>query len=1697
MCHLCPTGGENIYNHCQRHCRSRSAEGGHSTGWEGSGAGGAPDIRETLHIRGSGGPPDLPRRATQGAYPGNSNQSPEDDGVRPTQEGDLQNNLSEGPWERTPPGGSQPGHCVGDPQSPPLRPGTNEMLPLPVVWPSPTRLQETSPLLPMQWTSLDKDLSGKEKEERGNCPQVRQLRGEARSGFILLQSEEREGGGNQEEIPGNSHHEEHPANKPETTNKRCEQLPSPPGSNARSTSSSPNPDRSLHRGAGHHDDSNATGEHAGNGTKVCTDSTGINGPGRRPRKQASSCSQGGGSGPSSYTQNRPPNGVGNHTPHKDSNIRYTSGRSDHRGKEQAQAKTKGWRTILTQQSGQEEAQPNPTQAEPGDEQTNADQPHTRRINAGVNDQRNSTNGARDISGNGDSSDNRPVREATTPRHGPRNRRMVSIVQRLTNRIRAQWEPPQLNGLPDCGEADPVPPESNVHIVQWNVRGMRTAEKKSYVLALLKDADPDIILLQETNLPENSKYKIPGYQVFNQPGVRGLLSAVKTGIPAKVDPTPVPAGAEVEVQSLQVHLSDGPLLVINLYRNCNEQRGATLTPAPLLRTALRQRSVVAGDFNAHHPLWEARVTQNRGRTYRVGDELADALDNSEMVILNNGEPTHTSGGSLDLTIVTPDLAPKCEWRVSDTLVSDHLGIHTYIALEKAPPPPKPPRRLYHKANWEAYRNNLDQWCYEFEAPDTLDEMEEMVTQAINIAAELAIPTAQSSTPRREHWYYGDRVQEMKNRINQHTRLWKHHPTPANRQRLDAVKDHAAQVDQEARTEKWMEWCASFDQHTNVSQMWKKLKTITGNFCRMPTVPNPEHEAQNLMRDFASRSSTAQIPPDTRNVLTQLQPQRRQETMRAINTPDLDTDRPFTMGELKRALKQTNTAPGADRITHQMIYEAGMNTHSIVLDLINRSYDERRLPSAWKRADILPIPKPKQPGTYRPISLTACPCKLAERMVLNRMKWRLGRWPARIHGFKRGSGTTDAITDLITTVTTAGNIPCLAVFLDLEKAFELANAWVITNELAARGINGKLMGWILDFLTGREARVALQGKHSDYLSLENGTPQGAVISPTAFNALMVPIVEMPLPPNTTISSYADDLVLLASGDEAGQNIQTALADLEHTVQSLGLKFAPNKTKAMAFKAANPRLDLHLTGTAIEWVDCFQYLGVVLDKHLTMRQHTELIASRIRKCNNVMKAMTSHTAGATSPVLHTFYVAAVRPVMDYAACFLILGDPKNLIRLDKLQNVALRLILGAPGWTKIATMQEETGLPPIPVRMKQVTAGHAVKILTSPEQTATKTKLLEAVVNPPQDAECLWAKTTANILKQNPNNQVRLVEDPPQGPERPPWVAPPGTFIIELPSEGKKATNSQKLLEDAMTRIQHLDLETDVIFYTDGSVDPTTAKAGAGVVTVLQGQPPGAESVQETALRVVDGASTMQTELVAINAALGIATVMEVESLNIHTDSLAALQALQMCSPDDNRELISTGQNLIQDLEDRGTRVVLHWIPSHVDIPLNDRADAVAATARSLLRISVNPNRSRAQLKRDFSVGGDLAWRQTVTALIPTSASVAWHRATTEGKPITLGPRVPRRSEVAIYRLRLGYRCGWQIRDPNEAECPECDQNTAQPLVHYLVECPVTSPFFGDRFDLENTNSVNLATHRVKTACRDLEALARHLRQFPPPR
>ncbi len=70
--------------------------------------------------------------------------------------------------------------------------------------------------------------------------------------------------------------------------------------------------------------------------------------------------------------------------------------------------------------------------------------------------------------------------------------------------------------------------------------------------------------------------------------------------------------------------------------------------------------------------------------------------------------------------------------------------------------------------------------------------------------------------------------------------------------------------------------------------------------------------------------------------------------------------------------------------------------------------------------------------------------------------------------------------------------------------------------------------------------------------------------------------------------------------------------------------------------------------------------------------------------MRFITATESGADLRVLKTFYLQARRIIIDYAAPLLATIHPAQIEHLEKLQNEALRIMLGAPRWTKVCNMR-----------------------------------------------------------------------------------------------------------------------------------------------------------------------------------------------------------------------------------------------------------------------------------------------------------------------------------------------------------------------------------------------------------------------------
>ena len=163
----------------------------------------------------------------------------------------------------------------------------------------------------------------------------------------------------------------------------------------------------------------------------------------------------------------------------------------------------------------------------------------------------------------------------------------------------------------------------------------------------------------------------------------------------------------------------------------------------------------------------------------------------------------------------------------------------------------------------------------------------------------------------------------------------------------------------RLDKWLEWCASLNEHTQIGNLWRDLRRIAGKRIAVGRHQEPLEEANRLAGVFTGRTSSENLPPATNRMQECLDEGRWERIEAACYLPD-DTDCPFTIEELRRCKhKGKDTAPGADGISYSMIANMGPGAEFLFLGLINKTWDERKRPMAWNDQDFQPIPSQKTP------------------------------------------------------------------------------------------------------------------------------------------------------------------------------------------------------------------------------------------------------------------------------------------------------------------------------------------------------------------------------------------------------------------------------------------------------------------------------------------------------------------------------------------------------------------------------------------------------------------------------------------------------------------------------------------------------------------------------------------------------------------
>ncbi|KAK7101444.1 hypothetical protein V1264_019826 [Littorina saxatilis] len=1205
---------------------------------------------------------------------------------------------------------------------------------------------------------------------------------------------------------------------------------------------------------------------------------------------------------------------------------------------------------------------------------------------------------------------------------------------------------------DCG-SDPLPltgggqnraTGQQLRIMHWNAEGVR--QKKLELQQFLKSQQIDICCIQETHLNSSHRFSVRGYETHrfdreNRPK-GGVLTLVKTNLSSiEVQRS---EDADMEFITVKLILPERNLTICNLYSPPNK-----MMQLHCLRPGTEDW-IVVGDFNSHSPSWGYPSLDAKG------EEVEDWLIENQLVLVNKPDdpPTFYSRvwkktSTPDLAIATDNVHKITKREVSEQLGgSDHRPTILTIAKQVIPSTGKlPPSWNYKKANWMLFSQLTDLYTKSITFDrHSVDRNASMFNSAILQAAKKSIPRGR----RRDYKpYWNNALEELHKKLSEARENMEKDPTPKNVARHSQIRTDFDKEKQRQTQNSWREKTASLNMEKDTQKLWQLTKTLNEDNSgrRKVTLHTNTGDvtgktAANVFAKAFEADSTVTVPAD------RLKDVRSQTRAALHNTASTDLDPCMTerliLRELEEALRKLKQkkAPGPDGISNDMLKHLGPGAKRFLLSIYNQSWSTGTVPTSWKVALIRPIPKKgkdkRDPSSYRPISLLSCVGKLLERIVnkrlLSLLESRSFLAPTQT-GYRQHRSTEDQLALLTQEIEDAfqEKKKVLAVFFDLSRAFDTVWKEGLLLKLLHAGVHGKMFKWLSDFLFNRTARVMVDGTTSNLVKLREGVPQGGVISPTLF-LVYINDITTTVPKHVSNTLHADDFAVWC----AEEHTSTATHRIQNTINSVSswsehwaLQLNTTKTVSTLFSLSTykEKVLLKLKDQAVPQVDTPTFLGVTLDTRLTWKPQIEATEGRAMKKLSLMKKLAGTQWGANSGILKQVYTGAVRPVMEYASSTWTTASKTNKGKLDKVQNMGLRIILGAMKSTPIQEMEKTADLEPLEDRReyKAVLQGEKMKRLTTHPlhqnlNKGTKNRLKrKSLKHQVKDLQTEYAEA----LEADPNCCETLVSDV--------W-APRKSFhevrtdVPGLTAKGEQSPHVQKALamEMIQDRYPHC---TWTHVYTDGSSENAVRNGGSGVYIR---RPNGTT----TSLSVPAGdlSSNYRAELHALITAAEHAAGEDRSRQNIVllTDSLSALQSL-LSGPTDlpTRQLDNCLSTLSQH-----NKVVLHWIPAHVGIADNEEADRLAKGGARLPQ----PHNST-------------SYKEAKT-LLQRKKKENWKKRNGDYNPQE-DPinKLDRRSQTTIFRLRTGH-CGLKkhlkrLGLADDAHC-ECGSEEQTPE-HILQNCP----------------------------------------------
>ncbi|MEW8548209.1 MAG: reverse transcriptase domain-containing protein [Candidatus Thiodiazotropha sp.] len=992
----------------------------------------------------------------------------------------------------------------------------------------------------------------------------------------------------------------------------------------------------------------------------------------------------------------------------------------------------------------------------------------------------------------------------------------------------------------------------------------------------------------------------------------------------------------------------------------------------------------------------------------------------------------------------------------------------------------------KTDWnrwkECTRDSFKEWNHLSHENESVEEMYTSFLSLFEECMKECVPKKMCKISERKnkpHWR-NESVKEKKSVLNKAKKLFKRRGTPSNFQNLKAADDAYQQACDLAKQE-WVEdTCKKIEMNNNPRERWQEFKKLTtyqnedvGGV--LPLVDNDgtaifdANKKCKMLEEtfFGGKHMVGQsFDEGFKERINE-----RVEQIKTDSTYKLGEDflnKNITSEETEASIQrlQKSKAPGPDNIYSDLLKEADPQLVEAITSLFQKSWIEGHVPSEWKFAKVKFLKKAGKKSyhstnAYRPISLTSTLGKCMERVVFSRLYSYVEHHSVidpEQEGFRKFHGTSMALLRLVQDIVNGFNVgsPSVAVFIDMEKAYDSVWRNGLLVKLFDMGIQGVIWKWIQNFLCSRTAYCHLNGAEKSVFTTELGLPQGSVLSPLLFNLFIKDIYQEV---QSKKVKFADDGTIWRTGEKVEDLVVGIESDLMKIVEwtyKWRMKLNIDKTEFCVFSRRSEQeianVKVKMNGVDVKRTYFPKLLGVILDPKLNFQKHIESVER---------KALTAAAAlvivGKTDQIsvknMLKLYRSVVLPSMEYASTVWQIG---NCDQLNRVQRKCLAVSLGLPSTSGLDAMEVEAGVLPLDLRREDLAVREVTKIIAKDKRQ----KVAECfdiwkneVEGKPEKIVSPFGKAYMQLMDTVSNTGIDITK-----------VEPEFSYMEHLqPTKhtpeywnnlGSSKTRSTVQEEEAKQLIEGIITENgnNVVYaFTDGSCRGNPGPCGAGACIFLPSQ----EQI-ELKQPVSKRASILLGELIAIKMALEFinreAKKRSLEEAVLFSDSQSAVGILSLGWENKSHlAVIAEIKETLSNLLSQKIHVELKWTPGHANIQGNEVADRLAKEAAQEAEGMPDVTKviTVGDIKKAVQESCYFKWQER------------WEAGSTGRHLFELKPLVSQSSQhaksIATQRIISQLRTGYGYLNEYQyklglKDSPLCECGEIESVKHYLEDCAI---------------------------------------------